>query len=68
MTAKSTERVKKAQAAREAAGGRCVRVILSPAAVRALEQLTAHGQTMTAAIDAALQRTAMELPPEPGQS
>lgn len=51
----STARARDALNARRAAGGRDVRVILSPAAAKALDSLTRqHGITMTDAIDTAL--------------
>ncbi len=49
----STARARKALRAREAAGGRCIRVILSPAAARALGRLTT-GASITAAVESSL--------------
>jgi len=64
MTTKRTpsQRAKDAQATRQAAGGRVVRVILSPAAARALARLSGSGMTMTAAIQEALLQAS---PPTP---
>jgi hypothetical protein len=51
MTRTATQRAKDATARRQAAGCRVIRVILSPAATRALERLTgASGVTITSAV------------------
>jgi hypothetical protein len=51
----ATERAKRALAKRQAAGGRVVRVILSPAAAHALERITAADEcSMTQAVEDAL--------------
>lgn len=50
----ASQRAKDATTARVAAGGRVLRVILSPEARRALDRLTAAGGTMTEEVEAAL--------------
>ena len=54
MTRTASQRARDATAARVAQGGRVIRLILSPAAARALDSLTRDGMTMTAAIEASL--------------
>ncbi len=62
MTRTATQRAKDATARRQSEGGRVVRVILSPAATRALARLTGSGMTMTDAIQEALMQAS---PPTP---
>lgn len=59
---KASQRAARAEARRVKAGGRVVRVVLSPEAARALGRLTEEGSTMRDAIEGALMAAS---PPTP---
>lgn len=63
MSRTATQRARDATARRQAEGGRVIRVILSPAATRALERLTAvSGATITSAVVDSLLNASPETP------